>query len=333
MFRVLSITTLLSLYINLVAAGHIGGYNYEKPAVSTGLITAPANLNHGHSFGPIPTITPLPPVPALPPLPTPRPKAQIVQTQTLYQTHPVTTRKPLSTYLPSSGSSAGKIAKQYQSPGLQSPPPPPAPAVGLSSPSAPSTGSGASTGLGSNLPNPAPAPAQPLRVPFGKQAVISFPSGAASEATYQANGRQLKQYAVIEIIDNDIEQNTQPFLNSPFIDTFRAHIGASGTGATPEPLGGGAIQIGSRSSASVLGQQSLANDAIALGSGGLGFIRLANGNVYLGSGSLGYISSQQHSQSINEARTRTGAPQPDPLHFGHGPLGNPNQVNRYFYKF
>lgn len=335
MFRALNLATLLSLYTSLAIAGHIGGYNYEKPALS--IVTGPANLGHGHSFGPIPTIKPLPPVPALPPLPTPRPKGQIVQTQTLYQTHPVTPQTPVSTYLPTAGTAIGKIAQQYQSPAS---PPTASQSLGATGPQtfSVSAPSGPSSGLGSNLPNPAPAPAQPLRVPFGKQAIISFPARADNEASYEANSRPLKQYAVIEIIDNDIEQNNQPFLSSPFIDTFRAHIGASGTGATPEPLGGGSIQFGSRSSAALLGQQNLSsqlrsNDAVALGSGGLGFIRLANGNVYLGSGSLGYISGQQHSQSINEARTRTGAPQPDPLHFGHGPLGTPTKVNRFFYKF
>ncbi|XP_046812366.1 flocculation protein FLO11 [Lucilia cuprina] len=321
MLKLLSLATLLTFSITIAAAGNVDGYHYDKPTISLGLVSHPTNLAHGHSFGPLPTTQPLPPVPSIPALPTARAnKGPIVQTRTLLQTHPATTTTQIvpSTYLPSPGTAVTKIAQQYQTPGLQSPPSRPA----TSTPSAPavrsttngfgfSTRSTVGTSLNPTVHKPAPPPSQPLRVPFGKQ------------------------YAVIEIIDNDLEQNNQPFLSSPFIDTFRAHIGASGTGATPGPVGG--IQIGTRSGANLLGQQrssaqSSSGDAVALGSGGLGFIRLANGNVYLGSGSLGYISGQQHSQEINEARTRTGAPQPDPLHFGHGALGTP-PFHRFVYRF
>ncbi|EDW28989.1 GL19476 [Drosophila persimilis] len=174
-------------------------------------------------------------------------------------------------------------------------------------------------------PGPVSAGGPPLRIPFGKQALIS------PGESYVANGRQLKQYAVIEIIDNDIDESPAPFLSSSsFFDRFGAHLGASSG-----PSNG--VQLDSRANSLLLEQQSLSiqprsqggqGDAIALGSGGLGFVRLANGNVYLGSGSLGYISGQQRVASVLDARTRSDST-PDALHFGHGPLGGAENFLRF----
>lgn len=302
------------------------GYTYQKPT----------NFgNDGHFFAALPTIKPLPAVPRLPALPTGRPKVTLTQ-QALYQSHP--SSAPLgNTYIPPSGppSSVGKIIQQYRpSSGFQQLSPPT-----LSPTSFGVTGSGVYTSptppannreviLGTfgppTGPNPT-TPAQPLRIPFGKTAVIQFPGQSEQLQVQQAFGnaggsRPQKQYAVIEIIDNDLMQNTEPFLPAPVRDDFRALFGASGTGASP-PLNFG-VQIDSRANANVFAQQQqiLSNNQIALGSGGLGLVRLADGKLHLGSGSLGYISNEMIRQNAQEARTRSEVARAGALHFGHGSL-------------
>ncbi|KAL7742107.1 hypothetical protein ACLKA6_018352 [Drosophila palustris] len=293
------------------------GYHYDRPTRPSGP-SAPSgpvtSVFTGHHFAPLPTVQPLPPVPALPalptahaPLPRSRPAGNI-----------------LSHYLPASGTAppARSIVSSYSPPSFASPissisyhgaaAPAPTPPQFLQQPI--------------HVPS-APAALQPLRIPYGKQALIS------PGESYVANGRQLKQYAVIEIIDNDINENPAPFLSSNFFDRYRAHVGSSGTGAT-----GSGLQLDSRANALVLEQQALSvqprfqsqgqSDAIALGSGGLGYIRLPNGNVYLGSGSLGYISGQQRVASVLDARTRSEDTS-DALHFGHGPLGGSENFLRF----
>ncbi|KAH8412077.1 hypothetical protein KR222_008713 [Zaprionus bogoriensis] len=314
------------------------GYHYDRPTRPqsgpsaptgpsgpgglTSLSGLPAALYTGHHFAPLPTVQPLPPAPALPPLPTPR--VPLPRSRPLLPTSPAVGGSLLNRYLPSSAV------------------PPPVGASAVSNFLPPTYGAPIASisfhGQPIRVPSgPAAAP-QPLRVPYGKQAQLIAPG-----QSYVANGRQLKQYAVIELIDNDIDEQPAPFLSSagagsaPFFDRFRAHLGASGTGAS-----GSGVQLDSRANALVLEQQALSvqprfggagggqaqSDAIALGSGGLGYIRLPNGNVYLGSGSLGYISGQQRVASVLDARTRSEATS-DALHFGHGPLGGADNFLRF----
>lgn len=54
---------------------------------------------------------------------------------------------------------------------------------------------------------------------------------------------------------------------------------------------------------------------LQLGSGSLGVIRLANGAVFLGSGSLGYVNDKQRAEEIQLARNHQ-SPQPSALTFG-----------------
>lgn len=55
--------------------------------------------------------------------------------------------------------------------------------------------------------------------------------------------------------------------------------------------------------------------AIALGSGSLGYIQLPNGSIFIGSGSLGYIDGQQRANDIANVRNRKSSA-PSPLVFG-----------------
>ncbi|XP_037959928.1 uncharacterized protein LOC119689220 [Teleopsis dalmanni] len=310
---IISTIIMLNMQQTFVAGA---GYHYERPAASL-----PAGRTE-HVFGPIPTIQPLPPIPALPPLPTARSKFPLQPQTLLFHTAQPTIapRQSLGTlFIPPTAPATFTVTNAQQ----------PQAFVGFIPPTASATfGSGVGVAAG------APPTAPPLRIPFGKQAVIHLPT-ADERDFYVVNGRQLKQYAVIEIIDNDIEQSVQPFLSGPTYDLNRARIGASGTGAlSPLPSTQG-LQIGSRSSALLVEQQRVeqptqsVDDPITLGSGGLGYVRLPNGNVYLGSGSLGYISAQQRSRFVMDARTRTGANAPSPLHFGHGALGGTSNVFRF----
>ncbi|XP_023174268.1 uncharacterized protein LOC111601757 [Drosophila hydei] len=301
------------LLLLLVAAHPLtaepAGYHYDRPTAGPYAPTAPSSILTGHHFSPLPTVQPLPPVPALPPLPTghgPLPRTRIQQPALSLATR----------YLPATP--AAPVVSSYSAPDYAAP---------LSSISFHGHVTPTQQSLPIHVPS-APAAAQPLRIPFGKQALFS------PGESYVANGRQLKQYAVIEIIDNDINESPAPFLSSGFLDRYRASLGASGTGATPTSTGAG-LQLDSRANALVLEQQALSlqpragqSDAIALGSGGLGYIRLPNGNVYLGSGSLGYISGQQRVASVLDARTRSESTS-DALHFGHGPYGGADNFLRF----
>ncbi|XP_005175939.1 uncharacterized protein LOC101893121 [Musca domestica] len=303
------------------------GYAYAKPAAT------------GHFFPPLPTVKPLPAVPDLPPLPTARPKVTLTQ-QALYQTHPTPGHgAPHTTLLPATfkPTDIDKIAQQYR--------PSSAPTStggtsgygvtgsgnggSYSQPTAPSGGGeillgtfGPPTGSAALDPN---APAQqPLRIPFGKTAII-HPAGTGG------GERPLKQYSVIEIIDNDIAQNNQPFLPPLVHDDFRALIGATGTGAIA-PLTTG-FQFESKANSNVVAQQQQqeyhtsfrSSGQIALGSGGLGLVRLPDGKIHLGSGSLGYISNDMVRHNANEARTRSEMARASALHFGHGSLAQAQQ--------
>lgn len=171
-----------------------------------------------------------------------------------------------------------------------------------------------------------PTPFTPLRstggqypgIPFGQKnsaALLSTPD------IYVVDGRQLKQYKVYEHIDNDIDQEVHNFLPANFfLNSYHSMIGDT------HPLGED-VQVQNRASgfqqrAQLVQQPAAAPNTVALGSGGLGFVKLPNGNVYLGSGSLGYISSLQHSQDVQDLRSRTSLSGPDPLHFGHGALSD-----------
>ncbi|EDV99139.1 GH13198 [Drosophila grimshawi] len=306
------------------------GYHYDRPGPS------PPSSYTGHQFAPLSTVQPLPPVPALPSLPTGHGFQQRTPTQPagsiLSRFLPGTPAVTKIVSYPASAAPQTSVTYHGQQPTvvrtpsqLQQP---------INVPSAPGQPQ-----LPFNVPS-GPAAPQPLRIPFGKTALFS-----PGESYVDASGRQLKQYAVIEIIDNDISESPAPFLKSTFFDRYRAHLGASGIGATafagsgPASSAGSGRQLDSRANALVLEQQALSlqprqlnqgqrQESVALGSGGLGYIRLPNGNVYLGSGSLGYISGQQRIASVREARTRSELTS-DALHFGHGPLGGAGNFLRF----
>lgn len=310
----LSILGLLSL-LSFAAADV--GYHYQRPTRPTApsAPSGPGSIYTGHQFSALPTIHPLPPIPALPPLPTarvPLPRSRPTAPAASFVSRYLPPSAPtVSTYIPPPVAAPISSISFHGTPTLK-------PVYGPPSLSTPIV-----------VPPTGPAPLAQggnLRIPFGKQALIS------PGESYVSNGRQLKQYAVIEIIDNDIDETPAPFLSgSSFFDRFGAHVGA--------PAANG-IQIDSRANSLLLEQQQLAvqpraqggssqgGDAIALGSGGLGFVRLANGNVYLGSGSLGYISGQQRVASVLDARTRSESTS-DALHFGHGPLGGADNLLRF----
>lgn len=330
--RLVAASALLLLFSHVNA----NGYHYGPPTQPSAPARPPPNSNSGHYFGTIPTTAPLPPVPALPALPTGRPRVENflpaappsrTQTQTIIQVHPSTSAAPQQ-LRPSSPYNS--FAGGYGEPQPQAQPPQGGgyfylPPTG-SAPSAPSAPGRFPAG---------PLQPQPLRVPFGQQAIYKIGNGIGPDGDfYVVNGRQLKQYAVVEYVDNDISQDTKPFLSQSFLNNYRALVGASGTGAiAPLPS---AMQLDSTANAILREQQRLAfrgatsrGDTIALGSGGIGFVRLPDGSVTLGSGSLNFVTGQQHLADLRNARTRSES-QRDPLHFGHGPLEDPN--NRFLFK-
>ncbi|XP_017075075.2 protein transport protein sec31 [Drosophila eugracilis] len=299
------------------------GYHYNRPTRPTAP-SAPSGPGYtGHQFSALPTIHPLPPIPALPPLPTARvpiPRSRPTAPAANIVSHYLPPKPVVSTYIPPPAAAPISSITFHGTPTFKPiyGPPPPA----RITPSIPTI----ATPIVVPPTGPAPLPeGGNLRIPFGKKALIS------PGESYVSNGRQLKQYAVIEIIDNDIDETPSPFLaGSSFFDRYGAHVGA--------PAANG-IQIDSRANALLLEQQQLSiqprsqggvqgGDAIALGSGGLGFVRLPNGNVYLGSGSLGYISGQQRVASVLDARTRSESTS-DALHFGHGALGGVDNLLRF----
>ncbi|XP_011187137.2 protein diaphanous homolog 1 [Zeugodacus cucurbitae] len=313
------------------------GYHYGPPSAPA---RPPPNSNSGHFFAPIPTIAPLPPVPTLPALPTGRPRVQNflpapparTQTQTLLQVHPASSGaprpappqqlRPSGPYNGFAGNFGDRQPAQPQQGGGYHYGPPTG-----SAPSAPSAPG--------RFPPTGPLQPQPVRVPFGQQPIYKFGNDLGPDGNfYVVNGRQLKQYAVVEYVDNDISQDTKPFLSQSFVNNYRALVGASGTGAiAPLPS---AMQLDSTADAILREQQRLEfrgatsrGDTIALGSGGIGFVRLPDGSVTLGSGSLNFVTGQQHLADLRDARTRSES-QSDPLHFGHGPLEFTN--NRFLFK-
>ncbi|XP_020715979.1 protein diaphanous homolog 1 isoform X2 [Ceratitis capitata] len=336
MRRLVTASALLLLFSHVNAAG----YHYGPPSPLSAPARPPPNSNSGHFFPPIPTTVPLPPVPSIPLLPTGRPQVQRLipaapvagprtHTQSLVQVHPASSAAPRP--------AAPQQRQQQRPPTVFSsfrppvqlqpqPQPQPQPQVGYSY--APPTASAPSAPT-------APLQPQPLRVPFGQQPIYKFGTGIGPDSDfYVVNGRQLKQYAVVEFVDNDISQDTKPFLTRSFVNNYRALVGASGTGAiAPLPS---AMQLDSTANAILREQQRLEfrgatarGDTIALGSGGIGFVRLPDGSVTLGSGSLNFVTGQQHLADLRAARTRSES-QRDPLHFGHGPLEEPN--NRFLFK-
>uniref|UniRef100_A0A182JIV6 Uncharacterized protein n=1 Tax=Anopheles atroparvus TaxID=41427 RepID=A0A182JIV6_ANOAO len=161
------------------------------------------------------------------------------------------------------------------------------------------------------------------------------------EETYIADGRILKQYAVMEFHaeerERDLHHQQQHLLHSSA--AFRGPTGTPYQPATPyfpapyDPLYGPTFapqlpQLPSLSSPfnPRFGVQH--NDQrsplltknhgpIALGSGSLGYIHGPNG-VTVGSGSLGYISHQQHRDTLTELIERKKSKHlPSPLTFGH----------------
>ncbi|XP_053958437.1 uncharacterized protein LOC128863343 [Anastrepha ludens] len=347
-----------AMFLLLFSHVNGNGYHYDPPALTSAPSPSAPSSNSGHYFAPIPTIAPLPPVPALPALPTGRPQVQTLfptgqparpPVQTIVQVHTATQHPPKPappqprppTFRPGPFNTfAGNyrepsfelrpgFVNRNAAPGPQQQQAPPLvgfhyPATAVSAPSAPGRFVPAS------LQQAAP---QPLRVPFGKQPVLNYATGPDSDF-YVVNGRQLKQYAVVEFVDNDISQDTKPFLSQSFVNNYRAQVGASGTGAiAPLPS---AMQLDTTANAILREQLRLAQqggrprgDTIALGSGGIGFVRLPDGTVSLGSGSLNFVTTQQHLADLRNARTRSES-QRDPLHFGHGPLEDPN--NRILFK-
>ncbi|XP_014103095.1 uncharacterized protein [Bactrocera oleae] len=322
--RLVAASALLLLFSHVNA----NGYHYGPPTAPSAPARPPSNA--GHYFGSIPTVAPLPPVPSLPALPTGRPRVQNflpgppparTQTQTIVQVHPSLSveLRPSGPYNSFAGNYGDRLPAQPQQTGGYHYGPPTA-----STPSAPSSSGGFLQG---------PLQPQPVRVPFGQQPIYKIGNDLGPDGDfYVVNGRQLKQYAVVEFVDNDISQDTKPFLTQSFVNNYRALVGASGTGAiAPLPS---AMQLDSAANAILREQQRLAfkgattrGDTIALGSGGIGYVRLPDGSITLGSGSLNFVTGQQHLSDLRNARTRSES-QRDPLHFGHGPLEDPSiQVN------
>ncbi|XP_067626014.1 uncharacterized protein [Eurosta solidaginis] len=314
----LTVATILLLLLSHVNAG---GYHYNPPTPQSTPLHAVINTNSGHYFAPIPTTAPLPPVPSIPPLPKAPARTQ-PQVQTVVHVHqnPPRQQRPQVGHTASSVQLPANFNTGYNYLRPASPhAPSQAPLIGFQF-----------------TPSTASAPSgPPLRIPFGKQPIISY-VGDPDDKIYEVNGRQLKQYAVVEFVDNDISQDTKPFLTQSFVNNYRALVGASGTGAiAPLPS---SMQLASTANVILLEQQRLAQqgssagrrgDTIALGSGGIGFVRLPDGTISLGSGSLNFVTAQQHLEDLRNARTRSEL-QRDALHFGHGPFEEPS--NRFLFK-
>lgn len=270
-----------------------------------------------HNFGPLPTLVPLPPIPPLPALPTPTSgsvspsKVFVSQSAPLVQVHP---------------SPVAKVVQQYRAP-----PSTLRPVYSAAPPS-----------------SVLPSTVETVVLSYGKPTLVTFPETVAPSApaaipssssslppifTTTSNNklivglpeRRTTQYDVMEVIDNDIEREmVSTVLNTPFIDGYRARYGLT-RGSTIQDLALLTQELQGIHQRLNAGLMNPA-DTVALGSGGLGFVRLPNGNIFLGSGSLGYISGSQHNQSVADARTRAENATPDPLHFGHGPRPLPSNV-------
>ncbi|XP_055637880.1 uncharacterized protein LOC129776325 [Toxorhynchites rutilus septentrionalis] len=145
--------------------------------------------------------------------------------------------------------------------------------------------------------------------------------GLHDEETYIADGRILKQYAVMEHHPEEVERNRllelshsrpSPAFASPnfdsLFDSLTLVYPTTTVGINPR-FG---IPIKERSPLLTTN-----HGPIALGSGSLGYIIGPNG-VSIGSGSLGYISHQQHRETLADILSRRNRKlSPGPLHFGH----------------
>uniref|UniRef100_A0A182MJN3 Uncharacterized protein n=1 Tax=Anopheles culicifacies TaxID=139723 RepID=A0A182MJN3_9DIPT len=165
------------------------------------------------------------------------------------------------------------------------------------------------------------------------------------EETYIADGRILKQYAVMEFHAEEQERNRYhqqqllqgsgafrtpagtPYPTSPYYSKFSTTydpLYGSTFGSTfgqpqlPAPvLDGFNPRFGVQHEHQRSPLLTKNHGPIALGSGSLGYIHGPNG-VTVGSGSLGYISHQQHRETLAELIERKKSKHlPSPLTFGH----------------
>lgn len=147
--------------------------------------------------------------------------------------------------------------------------------------------------------------------------------GFHDEATYVADGRILKQYAVTEHHPEEIERNrllqSNEYRSGPsyFDSSFQPVLSQFDLPYSPASIGFNprfGVPLNSHHQSPLLTRN---HGPVALGSGSIGYIHGPNG-VALGSGSLGYISHKQHRDSLQELVERKSRKhRPSPLHFGH----------------
>ncbi|XP_061516133.1 uncharacterized protein LOC5668287 isoform X1 [Anopheles gambiae] len=169
------------------------------------------------------------------------------------------------------------------------------------------------------------------------------------EETYIADGRILKQYAVMEFHAEEQERNqyhqqqllqgsgafrtpagtpypTSTYFSSKFPTTATTYDPLYGSFAPQQPQFAPPVldtfnpRFGVQHQPDYQQRSPLLtknHGPIALGSGSLGYIHGPNG-VTVGSGSLGYISHQQHRETLAELIERKKSKHlPSPLTFGH----------------
>uniref|UniRef100_A0A182QVW1 Uncharacterized protein n=1 Tax=Anopheles farauti TaxID=69004 RepID=A0A182QVW1_9DIPT len=163
------------------------------------------------------------------------------------------------------------------------------------------------------------------------------------EETYIADGRILKQYAVMEYHAEERERDqyhqqqllhgsgafrtpagtpypTTPYFNkfpSPYDALYGPSTFAQPLPQLPQPVGSFNPRFGVQHEHQRSPLLTRNHGPIALGSGSLGYIHGPNG-VTVGSGSLGYISHQQHRETLAELIERKKSKHlPSPLTFGH----------------
>jgi hypothetical protein len=161
-----------------------------------------------------------------------------------------------------------------------------------------------------------PIPPIPGSIPSQSQGFgfYNFGYGAYDFETYVSeDGRIVKQYSVHERHHND---HPEPMSFKPSVSVNMRAV----------PIQFQKVYITNRNLAQprnfnpkpVPSFLSHNHGPIALGSGGLGFIRLPNGQIHLGSGSLGYISHKEHYDSTLESQNRKQRPHNgDSLTFRH----------------
>ncbi|EDO63568.1 AGAP008289-PA, partial [Anopheles gambiae str. PEST] len=145
------------------------------------------------------------------------------------------------------------------------------------------------------------------------------------EETYIADGRILKQYAVMEFHAEEQERN-HTYFSSKFPTTATTYDPLYGSFAPQQPQFAPPVldtfnpRFGVQHQPDYQQRSPLLtknHGPIALGSGSLGYIHGPNG-VTVGSGSLGYISHQQHRETLAELIERKKSKHlPSPLTFGH----------------